>query len=162
MYTVTAWTAGACLESGQPGVIAGAGVWFGKRLNGSRAWKRALWSSPTPTDQRAELAAVVMALKMARNRRNTLDNGPFFLITIRTSSKYAVGAFSKEWVESWIAHDWRNADGFEIYNRDLIEEGVALIDDLRRHGEVEMTWIPSEENEQASALALEACNDQLR
>ncbi|KAJ7143352.1 ribonuclease H-like domain-containing protein [Mycena crocata] len=158
-YYIKAWADGACRGNGQPGSIGGAGVWFEKPVNGSRSWTRHLPQYPTPTNQRAELTAVIMALELARDRQNALRDDPFFLLTIHTDSKYAIGCLC-DWLDTWKQNGWRNARGFEVSNHDLIEHASDLVDDIRENGRVDFIWVPREENQDADRLANEACDEQ--
>ncbi|KAF7349180.1 Ribonuclease H1 [Mycena sanguinolenta] len=96
-YQMDVWTDGACRGNGQPGAVAGAGAWFSKPVDGSRGWWRALPRYPIPTNQRAELTGVVLALELATKRRAQLDNDPFFILAIHTDSQYAIDCLSN-WV----------------------------------------------------------------
>ncbi|KAJ7442491.1 ribonuclease H-like domain-containing protein [Mycena galericulata] len=158
VYRLDVWADGACRGNGQPGSIAGAGVWFSRPLNGSRGWSRPLPRFPTPTNQRAELSAIIMALEMARDRRAELRDDPFFILTIHADSKYAIGCLS-EWLDKWLNNGWRNARGFEVANRELIEEASDLMDDINNGGRVDFVWVPREENENADYLANKACDE---
>ncbi|KAJ6499570.1 ribonuclease H-like domain-containing protein [Mycena vitilis] len=158
-YEMDVWTDGACRGNGQPGSIAGAGVWFNKPLNGSNGWLRPLPLYPTPTNQRAELAGVIMALEMAIERRNQLDSNPFFVLTIHTDSKYAIGCL-RDWIANWINNGWRNARGLEVVNRDLIEEAWDMVSEINgNYGRVDFVWVPRADNTEADKLANQACDN---
>ncbi|KAJ6571846.1 ribonuclease H1 [Mycena capillaripes] len=158
-YEIQVWTDGACRGNGKPGSVAGAGVWFSRPLNGSKRWLGALSQNPTPTNQRAELAGVIMALELATERRAQLDNDPFFILTIHTDSRYAIGCLT-EWLARWINNGWINARGLEVVNRDLIERASDMIDEIHNGGRVDFVWVPREQNEEADRLANEACDCQ--
>ncbi|KAF8189959.1 putative ribonuclease H1 [Mycena galopus ATCC 62051] len=180
-YKIDVRTDGACRGNGTYGAVAGAAAWFDKPLNGSRGWRRALPEDPTPTNQRAELAGVILALEMATERRRQLDNDPFFILTIRTDSRYAIGCL-QQWLEKWRSNGWLNARGkqtsksfqgmplrsnesnslagFSVVNRDLIEEASDMIDQINDGGRVDFVWIPREQNGDADRLANEACDNQ--
>ncbi|KAJ7484635.1 ribonuclease H-like domain-containing protein [Mycena latifolia] len=159
VYHLEVRTDGACRGNGQPGSIGGAGVWFSRPYNGSKGWRRQLPQYPTPTNQRAELAAIVLALELAKERRDGLDTDPYFILTIHTDSKYAIGCL-RDWLDKWINNGWRNVRGFEVMNRDLIEEAAELMNDINDGGRVEFVWIPREDNQEADRLANEACDEQ--
>ncbi|KAJ7853754.1 ribonuclease H-like domain-containing protein [Mycena leptocephala] len=158
-YQIDVWTDGACRGNGQPGSIGGAAALFSRPLNGSRGWIRALPQDPTPTNQRAELTGIILALELAIERRNALDNDPFFILTIHTDSKYAIGCL-RDWLDKWINNGWCNTRGFEVVNRDLIEEASELIDNINNGGRVDFVWVPRAQNGDADKLANEACDNQ--
>ncbi|KAJ7241010.1 ribonuclease H-like domain-containing protein [Mycena haematopus] len=146
-YQIDVWTDGACRGNGQPGAVGGAGAWFSKPLNGSKRWSRALPQYPIPTNQRAELAGVILALELATERRAQLDNDPFFILTIHTR-------------DTLLTNGWSNARGVPVVNRDLIEEASDMIDEINDGGRVDFKWVPRAENEEADRLANEACDEQ--
>ncbi|KAJ7637064.1 ribonuclease H-like domain-containing protein [Roridomyces roridus] len=158
-YKLDVWADGACRRNGQPGAIGGAGIWFGRPVNGSRGWIRALPLHPIPTNQRAELTAIIFALEMARDRRDELNDRPYFMLTVYTDSKYAHGCMC-EWLDQWRDNGWVNSRGVAVVNRDLIQEAADLLDDLENGGEVKFTWIPREQNQDADRLANEAYDKQ--
>ncbi|KAJ7122580.1 hypothetical protein C8R43DRAFT_1136205 [Mycena crocata] len=162
MYDMRVWIAGACTSMNTYNRVAGAGLWFKKPFSGSQGWKQEVLRDPPPSIFTAELTAVVTALKMALRRRDTLQNNPFIFLIIHTSSLYAATIYKKESLKILVEHDWRDADGFEIYDRRLVEEGFALMDDLRKNAQVEILKVPEEQNSDAIALAKEARNGQLR
>ncbi|KAJ6486777.1 ribonuclease H-like domain-containing protein [Mycena sanguinolenta] len=153
-YEMSLWTDGACRGNGQPGAVGGAGVWF-KR--GSKGWGRKLPEYPIPTNQRAELAGVILALEVATGRRAQLYNDPYFILTIHTDSAYIKGCFCT-WIHKWKNNGWLNARGIEVINRDLIEEASDLIDQIEENGTVDFVKIPRDENQEADKLANEACD----
>lgn len=97
-----------------------------------------------------------MALEWALQRYKTLHSNPKLRITIKSDSRYAIRCMTK-WIYKWSRNGWRNARGFEVSNRDLIER-VSRLDDLVRDlGSVRYVWIPREENKVADEL----CNQRL-
>ncbi|KAJ7122578.1 ribonuclease H1 [Mycena crocata] len=159
MYEINVWTDGTCRGNGYLAIIGGAGVYSEKPLNGSQGWKWALPRDQPPTKQRAELAGVLMALYLARDRRDVLVNNPWLELTIRTDSKYAVDCYTKL-IHAWARNGWHNKAGSEVANRDLLQESRALIEDLEHHGEVTFLLVPRGQNREANALANAACADQ--
>ncbi|KAJ6590482.1 ribonuclease H-like domain-containing protein [Mycena vulgaris] len=159
-YHLDVWTDGACRGNGQLGSIGGAGAWFSRPLpDGSTGWLRQLPMHPPPTNQRAELVAIILALELARDRREALRDDPYFILTIHTDSKYSIGCL-RDWLNKWINNGWINARGAEVKNRDLIEEASDLMDDITNGGQVDFVWVPREENREADRLANEACDQQ--
>ena len=58
----------------------------------------------------AELTGIILALELAIERRNALDNDPFFILTIHTDSKYAIGCL-RDWIDKWLNNGWCNTRG---------------------------------------------------
>jgi ribonuclease HI len=63
-------------------------------------------------------------------------------------------------VYKWTRNGWRNAAGFEVANRDLIEKASLLDDRLKEEGNVEYIWIPREQNQDADSLCNEVMDDE--
>jgi ribonuclease HI len=61
------------------------------------------------------------------------------------------------WIYKWRRNGWINSAGYEVANRDLIEEADDLDTRLKQEGDVQYVWIPREKNQDAD----EACNDLL-
>lgn len=149
---------GGCRNNGKPGAFGacachvvrkwGQNEVFAKRLSG--------WKGPAPTSQRAELHAIIIALKHAIKERGYLNGNPYMEITIHTDSKYAHGCMT-EWYRKWQNNGFRNALGYEVVNRDLIEKALELESDIREHGEVYWEWIPRSDN----TVADQAVNDEM-
>jgi ribonuclease HI len=62
-----------------------------------------------------------------------------------------------KWIYKWTENNWTNAQGYEVVNRDLLEQASRLDDRVTDEGEVNYYWIPRSENEEAD----EYCNDAL-
>jgi ribonuclease HI len=120
-----------------------------------------------------------LALELAVQRREQLDFDPFFILTIHTDSRYAIGCL-RDWIEKWKYNGWCNArgkqsrkninydsfvsnflttgTGLPVANRDLIEEASDMIDGIKNGGRVDFVWVPREQNVEADRLANEACD----
>ncbi|KAF7349181.1 Ribonuclease H1 [Mycena sanguinolenta] len=157
-YEMNAWTDGVCRGNGRPGAVGGAAAWFNRPVRGSKSWWRKLPEYPIPTNQRAELTGVIMALELATERRAQLYNDPYFILTIHTDSEYVKGCFCT-WIHKWKNNGWLNARGVEVVNRDLIEEASDMIDQIEENGTVDFVKIPRDDNEEADELANGACDD---
>ena len=110
------YTDGACSNNGHEGCKAGYGVWWGdnhplnisKRLPGIQ------------TNQRAEIKAVSVAIKQAR------DEGHRSLV-VRTDSMFVINCLTK-WVHSWVAKGWRKSDGKPVIHQTQLQE---ILDDMK-------------------------------
>ncbi|KAI1494107.1 ribonuclease H-like protein [Biscogniauxia mediterranea] len=113
-----------------------------------------------PSNHRAELTAVILALEWALARYRQLAGRPRLVVRIRTDSRYAVRCLSGVWVYRWDRNGWRNARGVEVANRDLIERALnlaALVEDM--DGTVTYEWIPRHENEVADRACRQLLQD---
>ncbi|KAJ7218298.1 ribonuclease H-like domain-containing protein [Mycena rebaudengoi] len=163
-YTLRAWVDGACLRNGLPGAVGGAGACFPCAVNRNTGcfatFKRKLPlesdAAPRPTNQRAELVAIILALQVAC-RLEMNWGGPIFLI-IHSDSKYAVESLD-QFVYEYLRNGWTTSAGLPAKNRDLIELAHGLRREIeKRSGVVAFKWIPRGENKLADFLAKEACN----
>lgn len=67
-------------------------------------------SGETPTNQRAELYAILISLKAIQTD-----------CVIYTDSMYSISCLTS-WIHNWIANDWKNSKGQRVANQDLISE----------------------------------------
>ena len=145
---------GGCRRNGQPGAIGAAAAIFELKFGRQDRWYKVLPRNPPPTNQRAEITAIILALEQALEKYEQLDKNPWLDVKIYSDSRYAIGCMT-EWVYKWSRNGWRNAAGYEVANRDLIEKASDLDDRLKEEGDVEYIWIPREQNQDADSL----CND---
>ena len=94
------------------------------------------------------------SLELVLEKYNELDSYPRLKVKLYSDSKYAIGCMN-EWIYKWTQNGWKNAAGYEVANRDLIEEASDLDDRVKDLGDIEYIWIPRSENQEAD----EACND---
>ncbi|RKF57274.1 Ribonuclease H [Golovinomyces cichoracearum] len=156
VYKMRIYVGGVCRGNGRPGSIAAAAAVFELPHGRQTTYSCILPSRPTPTNQRAEITAIIIALEEALERYDRLRMAPLLDVTIHSDSKYAIGCM-REWVAKWCQNGWINAAGRAVANRDLIQKANRLDEKLCDLGTVEYVWIPREENVDAD----EACNDAL-
>lgn len=156
VYTMNMKVDGGCRRNGYSDAIGAAAIVVFQKWGRWRSWTRDLPSYPTPTSQRAELTAIIVALEKALEKSEELDNGPFMRVNIDTDSKYAYGCMT-DWSFKWRNNGWINSAGNEVANRDLIEEAVDLDNQIESHGKVTYGWIPRDEN----SIADQAVKDRL-
>lgn len=94
-------TDGSCLQN--PG---GRSAWAWVRDDGVKA----AGFIPAGTNQIAELAAILEALKA---HRDVTD------LTIESDSQYAISC-TTEWIHGWKRRGWKNSAGKAVKNQDLI------------------------------------------
>ncbi|OQE20541.1 hypothetical protein PENSTE_c013G05253 [Penicillium steckii] len=158
VYIMRFYTDGACRRNGQPGATGAAAAVLMKRGGGTSSWFKKLPANPRPTNQRAEITAIIIALQQALVLFRTLQTDPRLDITIYSDSRYAVNCMN-EWVYKWCSNGWINSAGFEVANRDLIEEASNLDDQLKEEGSVQYKWIPREDNQIADELCNQVLDD---
>ena len=126
------------------------------QYGGTHWWRRSLPLYPAPTSQRAEITSIILALELALKKYETLDTNPYLDATVYTDSKYAVGCMT-DWIYKWSGNGWINSKGYEVANRDLVQEASRLDDGVKELGDVEYVWIPRDRNEEADRV----CNEDL-
>jgi len=117
-------------------------------------------SYPTPTNQRAELRAVILALEIAVEKYGDLQSFPTLRLTIYSDSKYVVNCMTN-WIYKWRNNGWTNSAGGDVTNRDLVEEAAELEARLERDAAatIEYSWIPREQNEVADRAVNERMDE---
>lgn len=146
---------GACRNNGYSGAEGSAAAVFkmGKnRILGTHGLL--LPDYPSPTNQRAEITAIIVALKAALNKHDTLDTYPRLDVKILSDSDYAVKCMN-EYVHKWLQNGWMTAAGKPVKNQALIKEALYYLGELKKLGKVRIRWIPRGENQEADQV----CND---
>ncbi|KAI1426113.1 ribonuclease H-like domain-containing protein [Xylaria sp. FL1777] len=157
VYFMKFYVDGGCRRNGTPEAIGAAACLYMRGRDGSYIWNsRRLPQNPRPTNERAEITAIIMALEWALERFEELDSNPRIVVRIHSDSKYAIGCMVT-WINKWEQNGWINCAGREVSNRDLIERAAELNDKVKNLGSVKYIWIPRSENEEAD----EVCNDEL-
>jgi ribonuclease HI len=134
---VEIYTDGACKRNPD-----GPGGW-GVVLSSGRHRKEIYGGSPTTTNNRMELTAVIEALNALK--------GPSE-VELFTDSEYVRKGIT-EWIHNWKRRGWQTADKRPVKNSDLWR---ALDDAARRH-HIQWRWVRGHDgnpgNERADALA---------
>ncbi|KAK7977825.1 ribonuclease H1 [Apiospora saccharicola] len=161
VYKMNFHVDGGCRRNGQHYNVIGAAaaVWKGRYSDKYRT--RALppagyYYSPEPTNQRAELTAVIMALEWALERYSQLNGCPRARVRIYSDSQYAVNCMTM-WIYNWANNGWQSARGCEVANRDLMEWATALDVEVRKLGSLRYVWVPRRQNR----FADQYCNERL-
>ncbi|KAI4089323.1 MAG: hypothetical protein LQ344_005455 [Seirophora lacunosa] len=149
-YTMRMSVDGACRRNGCSDAVAAAAVVLHRKWGRSQIWTRRLPDYPSPTNQAAELTAIIMALERALDFYQNCNMSPYMRVTVMTDSKYAHGCMTN-WLAKWMNNGWLNCTGNEVANRDLIEQAVDLQDEIERNGNVDYVWLPREQNDEADA-----------
>lgn len=149
------YTDGCCLSDGQAiedheakPVRGGYGIHFPSLPSGWDMYS-ALARSGNPTNQKAELTAVIRALQLVRLRKV-----PCAKISIFTDSKYAVQGLN-EWIPHlWRSNGYRAVENHVVVNADLfrsLDEEVSL--SIKRGIPVTLSHVPKEQNWKADTLS---------
>ncbi|KAI0393017.1 ribonuclease H-like domain-containing protein [Xylariaceae sp. FL0594] len=151
VYIMKFYVEGACRGNGQPGSIGAAACCLAKRNSKNYCYRSyTLAADPMPTNQRAEIVAILIALEWAIEKFNTLNSSPRLAVEIFTDSRYAINCMTS-WIYKWSRNGWRTSAGYEITNRDLVEKASVLDDRLRNLGTVEYKWVARSDNVHAAA-----------
>ena len=100
------YTDGACPNNGCGAKHAGMGVFFGDGDNRNISAKLML---PNPTNNRAELMAILLALEACNSTH----------IEICTDSQYSISALTK-WIVNWKKNNWKTASGTPVKNKEIL------------------------------------------
>ncbi|OBT53182.1 hypothetical protein VE04_06181 [Pseudogymnoascus sp. 24MN13] len=122
-----------------------------------KAWTRIVPAHPTPTRQRADLMAIVLALEMAIVDDGRLYDKRAVDLNIYSGSLYAVKSLT-DWADRWIYNGWIGTDGREVDNQDLIKRALQVEEMLMDGGSVRYTCIPREEKTEANTYGEHALN----
>lgn len=159
VYVMNIYVHGGCRGNVYDGVIGAAAAAFKQKSGEFRAWTRSMPSYPTPTSQRAEITAVILALQHALKLYDSLEANPHLEVKIYSDSRYAIGCMNRM-IPIWAENGWINAAGREVANRDLIEKVSDLNNELRQEGTVEYQWLPRGHNHIAGDFCTEELDEQ--
>lgn len=147
---------GGCRNNGRSNAIGAAAAVNKLKWGRQKSWSEPLPRWPHPTSQRAEITAIILALRKALERYANLIMNPKLRLTVYSDSKYAIGCMT-EWVHKWRTNGWKNAKGFAVENQDLIRDALDLEWELKQKGSVKYVHVPRGDNVVADAL----CNEML-
>ncbi len=111
MKRVEIYTDGAC--SGNPGI----GGW-GAILIYNGTEKVISGAEMQTTNNRMELTAIISALKILKEKCS---------LKIYSDSAYSLNPFINNWIEGWVAKNWKTKDKSPVKNVDLWQELLTLI-----------------------------------
>lgn len=151
---------GGCRGNGNPWSIGAAAAVMTKKWGQGSCWVQRLHVNEydPPTNQKAEIMAIILALEGALQVYNQLNTNPRLNVEIFSDSRYAIGCMT-DWIYKWSQNGWRNAAGNPVANQELIRKASRLDDELSELGVVNYTWIPRSENEEADGYANRAMDD---
>ena len=108
---------GACRRNGQPGAFGAAAA--ARRFDGRVSYRiRRLYADDyyNPTNQRAEISAIILALEWAVDEYEKADNSPRLKVTIHSDSQYAVSCMN-QWIANWSENGWTTSAGGSVANQ---------------------------------------------
>ena len=120
MNKLIVFTDGSCINNGKPNCKAGYGIHFPNKefKHVSKALKSSDESGKCPSNNRAELTAILTTLKILKNIKNTEIN-------IYSDSKYCINSLTV-WYKSWIANKWKGSNNKPVLNSDIIKDILLL------------------------------------
>jgi ribonuclease HI len=101
VYIMEIYVDGGCRGNGRPDSIGAAAAMFKLRHGRYKGWTKLLPRYPPPTNQRAEITAIILALEQAIEKCACMISDPWVDITIYSDSKYAIGCMT-EWIYKWV------------------------------------------------------------
>ena len=134
------YTDGSSLYNGRIGARACAGVYFG--ADDKRNQSARIPTHERQSNQRAELLAVLLALRVAGEEHRLLE--------VRTDSKWVISGMT-EWCHRWKMNGWRTSTGDLVLHQDL---WLAIIDLVEgRQGGVFWRHVKGHSNEPGNDAA---------
>lgn len=118
---------------------------------------------PAPTTQRAQLNAIIFALKDALAKAQKLRPDTPMQVSIHTSSKYVVNCMT-QWLSKWTNNGFRTCKGKKVKDRDLLERALGLVTQLRWRFRVQVEWVWDDgtgEDGEFAEMVVEAVLDQI-
>ncbi|KAJ5464748.1 ribonuclease H-like domain-containing protein [Penicillium daleae] len=100
VYPMEIYTDGGCRGNRRPGAIGAAAAVFKTKYGKYRGRIRVLPSYPPPTNQRAEITAIIVALEEALAKFRKLDTNPHLDVRVYSDSRYAFerGGKRRVWI----------------------------------------------------------------
>ncbi|KAI0330691.1 ribonuclease H-like protein [Cubamyces sp. BRFM 1775] len=119
---------GACKGNGQPGSIAGIGVWWGP----DHLWNLSERCPGGQTNNRAELIAIIRVLETAPMDAREL--------IIKTDSHYSMCCLEK-WLDNWKRNGWKKANGGAVNNVELIKYADIMLQERRNIAKQQVKFV---------------------
>ncbi len=122
MKELVIFTDGACSNNQFKCKNAGYGVYFPNKEFNNISNKLI---GEIQTNNRAELTAILEALKLIKNIKDTN-------IIIYSDSRYSIKCIT-EWYLSWINNNWKTTNNKNVLNADLIKEIINIQTLIKQH-----------------------------
>ena len=117
-----------------------------------RTRTRAIPPDENPTNQRADITSIILALQQALARYDKLHSTPYLQVTIYTGSRMVRGLMST-FIHQFAKNGWLSSSGIPVANQDLMKEASKLDDAVRALGDVEYIWVPRSQDSEADEAA---------
>lgn len=144
---------GACRGNGTVNARSSIGVYFAKFSQHNVS--RLLDNDPTPTNQRAELAACISALRKVSKIKDSMEE-TLAEVVIKADSEYVVKAMTV-WILKWRTNDYRTTKGQTVLNVELFKEIDQKVFKLNDMGIKVLFWhVLRARNKEADELANDA------
>jgi ribonuclease HI len=147
---------GSCRSIGQHETIGAVAAVFLVRSGLADTHIGTLPRNPPPTNQRAEIHAIILALERALQDYHYLHSIPYLVVNIFSDSRYAIGCMT-DLIFRWSNNGWLDSWGNGVVNRDLLEIASYLDGRLKEIGYVAYMWLPRGQLSNADA----ACDRRL-
>lgn len=120
--TIKIFTDGGCVNNGRIGSRAAYSVYFPTFNH----LDETILLQENPTNQRAELSAILHAFEIIQDNINLFNNNK---IIIYTDSSYSIKCIT-EWTKTWKHNGWKTANGKDVKNREIIQSISNIIENL--------------------------------
>lgn len=119
------FTDGSCTNNGRAGARGGFAAWFPENPSWSGA--ALLKSSEQQTNQRAEMAAIHLAINTLIDRGCQSED-----IVIYSDSDYCIKCLTV-WIRGWMSKGWKTAAGKDVLHQDLIKDISGKLASFKSH-----------------------------
>ena len=119
------FTDGSCTSNGKKNSKAGYAVWFPDHPTWASAEK--IPEDQPQTNQRAELAAINLAVKILEDKGEVDCD-----LVIYSDSDYSINCLST-WLPGWMNRGWKTAAGKDVLHQDLIKDTTSRLSKFKSH-----------------------------
>ncbi|KAI2630586.1 ribonuclease H1 [Xylaria nigripes] len=156
LFKMKFYVDGACRGNGRINPIAVAACCLMEKGHNHLPRTQKLPQHPTPTNQRAEFTALILALQWALERSTQLSRDTRMKVLVYSDSKYAVKSMNT-WIHTWSTNGWvKMSTKKEVANRDLLQIALGLSRKIEALGSLTYKWISRSKNKVADRYCNEA------
>jgi len=122
------FTDGGCKLNGKQNAKAAYSIFFTDNQESpyfSFNTTNLITSDTQPTNQKAELLAILHTFKIISEENNKSNLFVNKEIIIYTDSMYAINCIDK-WSKNWLQNNWKNTKGEQVKNKEIINEILTL------------------------------------